>query len=152
MSNGTDTMSAADFQRLVRGEKVTGAGNRKVRNAQKIEQNGVVFDSRVEKYMHDLLVMHNIPFERQKKYTLLEGFDYNGEKVRAITYTVDYELPTHDMVIDTKGVTTQQGQLRIKMLKRLFADLGRQTRIELPKDRDACAELVRRLLDNKTEL
>lgn len=53
------------------------------------------------------------------------------------------------MAIDTKGMATQQGKLRIKMLKRLFADLGRTTTIELPRTKDECAALVARLTSNR---
>ena len=98
--------------------------------------DGVVFDSRLERYMHDLLKSHGIGFMFQKRYTLQEPFTYNGETIRAITYTLDFYLPDYDMAIDTKGVATQQGKLRIKMLKRLFADLGRTTTIELPRTKD----------------
>ena len=73
----------------------------------------------------------------------------NGETIRAITYTLDFYLPDYDMAIDTKGVATQQGKLRIKMLKRLFADLGRTTTIELPRTKDECAALVARLTENR---
>ena len=70
---------------------------------------------------------------------------YNGETIRAITYTLDFYLPDYDMAIDTKGVATQQGKLRIKMLKRLFADLGRTTTIELPRTKDrACGSADRK--------
>lgn len=72
-----------------------------------------------------------------------------GENVRAITYTLDFYLPDYDMAIDTKGMATQQGKLRIKMLKRLFADLGRTTTIELPRTKDECAALVARLTSNR---
>ena len=92
--------------------------------------------------MHDLLKSHGIGFMFQKRYTLQEPFTYNGETIRAITYTLDFYLPDYDMAIDTKGVATQQGKLRIKMLKRLFADLGRTTTIELPRTKDECAALV----------
>ena len=69
--------------------------------------------------------------------------------VRAITYTVDFYLPDYDVAIDTKGWATQQGQLRIKMLKKLFADLGRTTRIELPRTPEECDALVASLVGNR---
>ena len=165
--NNTDTMTAEEFRRMIRTGMTaeefrrkmrTGARpveapvpseNRKVRNAVKTEADGVVFDSRLERYMHDLLKSHGIGFMFQKRYTLQEPFTYNGETIRAITYTLDFYLPDYDMAIDTKGVATQQGKLRIKMLKRLFADLGRTTTIELPRTKDECAALVARLTENR---
>jgi len=138
MNDITDKMTANEFRALLRGEKSpTSTSNRKVVNAAKIEQNGVVFDSRLECYMH------------QKRYTLQEAFKYNGETIRAITYTLDFYLPYYYMAIDTKGVATQQGQLRIKMLKRLFADLGRTTEIELPRTTAECDALVARIIGKR---
>ena len=138
-TNNTDTMTASEFRRLISGDLprnsiTTPIGNRKVLNATKTEENGVLFDSRLERYMHDLLKSHGIGFLFQKRYTLQEPFTYNGENVRAITYTLDFY---------------QQGKLRIKMLKRLFADLGRTTTIELPRTKDECAALVARLTSNR---
>ena len=152
--NTTDRMTAAEFQALLHGGKlpdngITSTGNRKVRNATKTEQNGIVFDSRLECYMHNLLTTHGIGFLFQKRYTLQEPFTYNGETIRAITYTLDFYLPDYDLAIDTKGVATQQGKLRIKMLKRLFADLGRITTIELPRTKSECDALIARIIKNR---
>ena len=154
MNPSTDKMTAAEFQAYLRGEKQPGGttastGNRKVVNAAKTEQNGVVFDSRLECYMYNLLRTHGIGFLFQKRYTLQEPFEYNGETIRAITYTLDFYLPDYDMAIDTKGVATQQGKIRIKMLKRLFADLGRTTVIELPRTKSECEALVARIIKNR---
>lgn len=124
-------------------------GNRKVKNATRNERDGVVFASRLERFMYDLLKMHGIGFEFQKRYVLQEGFRYNGEAVRPVTYTTDFWLPDHNMVIDTKGHKTQQGVLRIKMLKRRFADAGITTRIELPRNADECNALVGRIINEK---
>ena len=154
--NTSDRMTAAEFQALLHGGKVpdgtiASTGNRKVRNAAKTEQNGIIFDSRLECYMHNLLTTHGIGFLFQKRYTLQEPFTYNGETIRAITYTLDFYLPDYDLAIDTKGVATQQGKLRIKMLKRLFADLGRTTAIELPRTKAECDALVGRIITNREQ-
>ena len=151
MRDRQDVMSVEEFRAILRGERPAGgggvpSGNRKVRNAEKTAgEDGVVFDSRLEKYMHDLLVRNGIGFLFQKRYKVQEPFRYNGELVRAITYTVDFYLPDYDVAIDTKGWATQQGQLRIKMLKKLYADLGRRTRVEVPRTQAECDALVVRL-------
>lgn len=146
-----DRMTAAEFRRYYLKEQPAEerpAGNRKVRGATKTERDGVKFDSKVESYMHSLLTMYKIRFEFQKQYTLQSAFEYDGRKIQPITYTVDFLLPDHDVIIDTKGVQTQQGALRIKMLKKRFAEAGLRTRIELPKDNAECATLIRKLLEN----
>lgn len=153
MKPATEKMTAAEFQAYLRGEKLAGgttpSNNRKVVNATKTEQNGVIFDSRLECHMYNLLKTHGIGFLFQKRYTLQEPFEYNGETIRAITYTLDFYLPDYDMAIDTKGMATQQGKIRIKMLKRLFADLGRTTVIELPRTKSECEALVARIIKNR---
>lgn len=153
MSNRSNTMTAAEYRAMQRqngaGHGIAPLGNRKVRNATATERDGVVFDSRLEQHMHNLLTRHGIGFLFQKKYTVQEGFKYNGESIRPITYTVDFYLPDYDIAIDTKGVPTQQGQLRIKMLKRLFADLGRTTTIEIPQIPDECDALVARIISDR---
>ena len=106
-------------------------------------------DGRLEQYMYDLLVIHGIRFEFQKRYTLLDGFLYNGEAVRPITYTADFWLPDDDFLIDTKGFKTQQGVLRIKLLKHLFATHGLYTRIAFPKDKASCEALIMELLNTR---
>lgn len=137
-------MTVDELKALWQGDATK--GNRKVRNATPNERYGVVFASKVERFMYDLLTMHGIDFEFQKRYVLQEGFRYNGEAIRPVTYTTDFWLPEHDTVIDTKGYKTQQGVLRIKLLKRRFADAGLTTRIELPRNADECSALVGRLI------
>src|SRR6266481_5142670 len=112
-------------------------GNKKVKNATKIEENGIKFDSRLEKYMYDLLRGAQIDFEFQKTYTLQEKFRYRGEAVRAITLTVDFWLPTRNMIIDTKGHQTQQGAVRWKILKSVLKHIeDSQPEIIMPKNKE----------------
>lgn len=145
----TEKMTAAEFREM-QGNQLNGpgpSGNRKVLNARKVERDGIEFDSRLESHMHALLSMHNIPFEFQVKYELQPGFRYNGDAVRPITYTVDFELAQFDLIVDTKGHKTQQGTMRVKMLKKHLSDIGRTSRIELPQTKEECAALVAQLLD-----
>lgn len=110
--------------------------------SKKTEIDGIKFDSRLEGFMYTLLRDNKITFELQKKYELQEKFKYNSESIRAITYTVDFYLADYDICIDTKGIATQQGLMRIKMLKRYFYDHGLNTKILLPKNKKKCLELM----------
>lgn len=121
--------------------------NKKVKGAKTIERDGIVFDSRLEYFMYNLLTMHRIDFIRQPKYILQDKFRYRGEAVRAITYTADYEIPAADMIIDTKGLLTQQGAVRIKMLKNTLKLSGREPRIELPQNQRECEALIAEIID-----
>lgn len=110
--------------------------------SKKTEIDGIEFDSKLEGFMYTQLRDTGIRFELQKKYELQEKFKYNSESIRAITYTVDFYLPDYDICIDTKGIATQQGLMRIKMLKRYFFDHGLNTKILLPKNQKECLALV----------
>ncbi|MDL2230332.1 DUF1064 domain-containing protein [Alistipes sp. OttesenSCG-928-L06] len=145
----TDKMTSAEFRQWM-ADKVNGVtdtGNRKIKGAKKVERDGIEFDSGLESHMHALLTMHKIQFEFQKTYELQPGFRYNGEAVRPITYTVDFELSQFDLIVDTKGHQTQQGNMRVKMLKKKLSDIGRTPRIALPQTKDECAALITELLD-----
>lgn len=145
MKQKKQIMTVNEYRRLISD---TPKENRKVKNAQRCERDGRKFASRLERDMCGLLEMFKIPFEFQKKYVLQDGFIYNGEKVQAITYTTDFYLPTHDTVIDTKGFQTQQGMLRIKMLKKRFAEAGLHTEILLPATPVQCETVINRLIGN----
>lgn len=136
-----------DFRKMLQDQPAR--GNRKVIGATRNERDGVVFASRLERTMYDLLGMHGIRFEFQKRYVLQEAFDYCGQRVREIGYTADFYLPDQDMLIDTKGHQTQQGALRIKMLKHQFATAGIKTRILLPRDRTECESIIRTIIDSR---
>ena len=105
-TNNTDTMTAEEFRRMIRTGMTaeefrrkmrTGARpveapvpseNRKVRNAVKTEADGVVFDSRLERYMHDLLKSHGIGFMFQKalhpaRAVHLQRRDHSGDHLHA---------------------------------------------------------------------
>ena len=62
----------------------------------------------------------------QPKFTLVKGFKKNGKTYRAITYTPDFTVYHNDdsvEYVDVKGMTTQQGELRIKLFNYFYKDL-----------------------------
>ncbi len=150
--DGTTTctrITAQEYRvRFVKSDEA-GSGNRKVLNATKIEHNGITFDSKVEKYMFDLLRLAKIPFEFQKKYFLQENFRYNGKAIRPITYTPDFYLPLQNCIIDTKGVKTQQGTLRLKMLMRRLKESNEAPEIFIPQNPAECDKLIGELIRNE---
>lgn len=125
------------------------AENKKVHNAVKsTNAEGVKFDSNLERHMYGLLKGARIYFNFQVPYVLQEKFAYGTENIRAITLTVDFFLPGKNMIIDTKGMQTQQGTMRYKMLKKHLVDtqLDNLPVIELPATKDECNLLLNRLL------
>jgi ATP-dependent phosphoenolpyruvate carboxykinase len=121
--------------------------NRKIKNAVKVEIDGIKFDSRLEAYLHGLLTNANIHFEFQKEYILQNKFRYRGEAVRAVTLTVDFFLPIHGIIADSKGFQTQQGAIRWKMLKSVLKHLNdEEPEIVILKNKKECEAFVNRLL------
>jgi len=132
-------------------------GNKKILNATKsVNDEGVKFDSSLERHMYDRLKAAKIDFQFQVEYLLQEKFRYNGEAVRAITLTVDFVLSPGfgNLIIDTKGWANDVSPLKHKMLKwHLFKESERTgwllPTIELPATKKQCDELVNRLLYDK---
>lgn len=93
--------------------------------------DGITFDSKDEAKYYEALKIRRYRgeiqnFELQPKFTLVEGFKKNGKTYRAITYTPDFLVYHNDgseEYVDVKGMTTQQGELRIKLFNNFYRDL-----------------------------
>ncbi|APH21939.1 DUF1064 domain-containing protein [Clostridium botulinum] len=105
--------------------------NRSKYGAKKIVIDGITFDSKDEgKYFEYLKKLKSqekiLNFELQPKYELQPGFKKNGKTYRAITYAPDfliYHLDGKEELIDVKGMSTQQGEMRRKMFDYKYPDL-----------------------------
>lgn len=93
--------------------------------------DGIVFDSKDEAKYYEALKIRKYRgeiqnFELQPKFTLINGFKKDGKTYRAITYTPDFTIYHNDgsvEYVDVKGMTTQQGELRIKLFNYFYKDL-----------------------------
>lgn len=122
-------------------------GNRKIQNATKIEENGVKFDSLLEKYMYYLLRGAQIDFQFQKIFILQPKFKYRTKNIRAIYKVVDFYIESKSILIDTKGYANDLSPMKHKMLKyALINDYGIQPEIFMPKNRKECDLLLNKLL------
>ncbi|MCW6059752.1 DUF1064 domain-containing protein [Clostridium sporogenes] len=105
--------------------------NRSKYGAKKIVIDGITFDSKDEgkyyEYLKKLKSQEKIlNFELQPKYELQPGFKKNGKTYRAITYAPDfliYHLDGTEELIDVKGMSTQQGEMRRKMFDYRYPEL-----------------------------
>lgn len=99
--------------------------------SKKITVDGYVFDSLDESKYYEALKerMYRreiLNFELQPKYTLIPSFKKDGKTHRAMTYTPDfrvYHLDGSEELIDVKGFSTQQGEIRYKLFNYLNPDL-----------------------------
>lgn len=134
------------MRQLKRKKQVDGVTpNAKIKNATKLVVDGVKFDSRLEYYMYTLLQGAGVNFEFQKVYLLQEKFRYGKEAIRPITVCTDFWLPEHNLIIDTKGMQTQQGAIRYKMLKWVLFQQGLTPTIIMPKNKKECESVIEKL-------
>lgn len=99
--------------------------------AKKIVIDGITFDSKDEGryylYLKELKAKGKIlNFELQPKYELQPSFKKYGKTHRAITYAPDfliYHADGTEELIDVKGMSTQQGEMRRKMFDYKYPDL-----------------------------
>lgn len=100
-------------------------------NSKKITVDGIAFDSKDEaKYYEALKIMKAKGeiqnFDQQPKFVLMESFKKDGKTYREMTYTPDFVIFHNDNseeYIDVKGMTTQQGEMRIKLFYNRYRDL-----------------------------
>ena len=89
--------------------------NKKVKNATKVEIDGITFRSQLEAYTYKNLKEAEIDVEYEKhRYTILAPFVYNCEKVRAMTYLPDFV--GDGFIIECKGYATDAWRLRKKIV------------------------------------
>lgn len=100
-------------------------------NSKKMTIDGISFDSKDEAHYYEALKIRQAKkeikcFELQPKLILIEGFKKDGKTYRAMTYTPDFLIYHNDdseEYVDVKGMTTQQGELRIKLFHYFYRHL-----------------------------
>lgn len=91
--------------------------NKKVKNATITVVDGIKFLSKLEAYVYVQLKTHNIEFKyATDRFTIMYPFEYQNEKVRAMTYKPDFTGDT--FVIECKGHPTDAWKVREKLIKR----------------------------------
>lgn len=99
--------------------------------AEKINIDGITFDSKDEAKYYEYLKKRKakgeiLNFELQPKYELIAKFKKLGKSYRAATYSPDfiiYHIDGTEELIDVKGFSTQQGELRKKLFDSKFPEL-----------------------------
>lgn len=88
----------------------------KVRNATPNVYDSIKFKSKLETYTYTKLKESKIDAEYESThFELIPKFEYNGEKVRAMTYLPDFV--GKDFIIECKGLMTDSFPLRWKIFK-----------------------------------
>lgn len=96
--------------------KKSEAPNKKVRNATRVVVDGILFRSKLEAYCYEKLKEAGIEAGYETvKYTLMHPFRFNGEAVRAITYTPDFV--GEKFIIECKGFANETFPIKWKLFK-----------------------------------
>lgn len=93
--------------------------NKKIKNAKKCSIDGIDFKSRLELYTYKRLKEEGLNFSYEAKtWTIIEKFEYLGEKIRAVTITPDFVNLDKKIIIEVKGYATDIYKLRLKVFKK----------------------------------
>lgn len=88
--------------------------NKKVKNATKVVINNITFRSKLEAYTYTKFKEAGIYIEYEsKRFELLPKFEFQGKKIRAITYLPDFI--GNNFIIECKGFKTDTWPLREKL-------------------------------------
>lgn len=91
--------------------------NKKIKNAVKVEEDGIKFDSRLERFMYQQLRDNKITFELKNTVELIPKFQFEGKSVRSMSIIPDFYLPHLNSYVDTKGWSPQSTDQKIKLFK-----------------------------------
>lgn len=92
----------------------------RVKNVTKVNKYGLHFRSKLECYTYEAFMKAGIPVEYEPKhFTLLNKFEYDKEKIRAITYLPDFigSYRNNKFIVECKGMITESFPLRWKLFK-----------------------------------
>lgn len=125
--------------------KTTASLNKKVRNATPQVCDGIKFRSKLEVYCYTQLQKYGIQAEyEQYKYVIFNGFTYNTEKIRPITYTPDFVGKT--FIIECKGMMNQTFPLKWKMFKYFCISNDMQHVLYLPRNQKQIDVVIKDIL------
>ena len=118
--------------------------NKKVKNATKVELDGICFRSKLEAYTYSKLKEANIKADYEnKRYTLLPKFEFHGKKIRAITYLPDFI--GKEFVIECKGYRTDTWPLREKLFNYYLYNFEPNMSFYIVHNQKEVDELIKKL-------
>ena len=120
----------------------------KVKNATPTQLDGIKFRSKLEAYTYKKLKEANIKAEYEPiHFELIPKFEYQGEKIRAMTYLPDFV--GKDFIIECKGLIGDSFPLRWKIFKYTLMKRNSNYKLYLVRNQKQVDELVKKLKDEK---
>ena len=115
----------------------------KVRNATPNIYDGIKFRSKLETYTYKKLKEAGIDAEYESThFELIPKFEYNGEKVRAMTYLPDFV--GKNFIIECKGLVTDSFPLRWKIFKYYLKQENQDYKLFLVRNQKQVDEMVKK--------
>ena len=119
--------------------------NKKVLNAKTKVFKGITFKSGLEKYFYEQCLLHKIDVKyEQYKFVLANGFKFQNESIRPITYTPDFVGLT--FIVETKGFLTEAAAIRIKLFKKHMVDNDFKEVFYMPRNRKVVDIVINQIL------
>ena len=124
----------------------------RVKNATAVDKYGIHFRSKLELYTYEAFMNAGIPvLYEPKHFTLLEKFEYNGEKIRPITYLPDFMGKYNGMrfIVECKGLMGDSFPLRYKLFKHYLKRHRSNAKLYLVRNHKQVDEMVEDILNAK---
>lgn len=127
---------------------ITTKSKGRVKNATKVDKYGLHFRSKLELYTYEAFINAGIPVQYEPKhFTLLPKFEYNGEKIRPITYLPDFL--GKGFVVECKGMVTESFPLRYKLFKYYLKRHRSKMKCYLVRNHKQVDEMIQELLNQR---
>lgn len=122
----------------------------KVRNATAVDKYGIHFRSKLELYTYEAFMNAGIPvLYEPKHFTLLGKFEYNGEKIRPITYLPDFigKWNGRRFIVECKGLMGDSFPLRYKLFKHYLKKHRSTAKLYLVRNHKQVDEMIEDILN-----
>lgn len=120
----------------------------KVRNATKVDKYGLHFRSKLECYTYEAFMNAGIPVQYEPKhFELLPKFEYQQEKIRAMTYLPDFI--GNGFIVECKGLMGDSFPLRWKLFKYYLKKHRSKMKCYLVRNHKQVDEMIKELLSQK---
>lgn len=120
--------------------------NKKVINATKVTIDGIKFRSKLEAYTYRRFKQEGFNFRYEEvTYTILEKFEYMGEKIRAIKRIPDFIDSDNKIIIEVKGHATPEYLLKQKLFKHYLMINNLNFTLYTVKNQGQVEELIKEL-------
>lgn len=120
----------------------------KIRNVCPNTYDGIKFRSKLETYTYKKLKEANILAQYEViHFELIPKFEYNGEKVRAMTYLPDFV--GEDFIIECKGLIGDSFPLRWKIFKYTLMKSNAKYKLYLVRNQKQVDQMINELKTKK---